>query len=244
MYTRLNTALLLSTVCLPLHAHAGEWGLGAAFAHMQAPQLSVSGETLGVPYVSYHGEHLNIDLLNASYWLFEADNFTVSLAGEFRFDGYQAKDSPSLTGMADRNPSFDTGLSMSHRDSVGELKLTWLADITGTHEGYETRLEYQVPHIINRLLIAPTLGISRLNSSLVDYYYGVRADETTITRAQYSGNATTNIYIELALGYVLSERMEFVSGFKYTWLGNNITASPIVEKNHETAAFTALQYKF
>ena len=119
-----------------------------------------------------------------------------------------------------------------------------LGDITGTHEGYEARAQYEVPYMVNRLLIAPAVGVSWLDDALVDYYYGVRVDEATSTRSQYTGGSTANVFVDFTMGYILSDRMELLAGIKYVRLGENIEASPIVDKNYETSAFSAVQYKF
>jgi outer membrane protein len=236
--------LLLTLACTSAPAAAGEWGLGAAVAHFQPPQRGIEGEFLGVPYVSYRGERLTVDVATASFSLVESGSLRFSLEGELRFAGYEAADSPALIGMADRDPALDAGFGVSHRSRWGEVKAVILGDISGTHQGYEVRAQYRRPYLIERLLIAPGFGVSRLNNRLVDYYYGVRADEVGMDRPQYDGIATTNLFVELALAYTLSDRLELLGGMKYVWLGDAIEASPIVDRAYDSNAFAALQYKF
>jgi outer membrane protein len=120
----------------------------------------------------------------------------------------------------------------------------YLGDITSTHEGYEARVEYQHPWMVGRLMIAPSIGVSRLDKSLVDYYYGVRINEATASRPYFKGRATSNTYFDIAVVYMLSDSLEWLGGVNYMLLGKNIEASPIVEQGHNVNAFTALMYKF
>lgn len=231
------------TLISPL-ASAGEWGLGVALAYYQPPLNGIEREFIGLPYITYQNEHLNIDLTTVSYTLLKSGKTQTSIAGEVRFEGYDPKDSPALTGMKKRNPSFDAGISVARPSMGGELQMMILGDITGTHEGYEARAQYQRPYILNRLLIAPAVGISWLDDALADYYYGVRSNEATSTRTRYAGNSTINTFIELAVGYAFDGRLELLGGVKAVRLGRNIEASPIVDKKYDTSAFSALLYKF
>lgn len=241
---RVAFLMIFGLAWMPRPGAAGEWGIGSAIAHFQPSQKGVQSESIGMPYVTYHGERLNIDLAAVSYTLFKSAEIQISMEGELRFDGYDPKDSPALAGMEKRKSSFDAGIGVARAGPWGVMKLIILGDITGTHEGYEARAQYEVPYMVNRLLIAPAVGVSWLDDALVDYYYGVRLDEATSTRSQYSGGSTKNAYVHLSLGYIISDSMELLAGLKLVRLGENIEASPIVDKKYETSAFSAVQYKF
>jgi outer membrane protein len=241
---RVAFLMIFGLAVMPRPGAAGEWGIGSAIAHFQPSQTGVRSESIAAPYVTYHSERLNIDLATVSYTLLKSAEFLISMEGELRFDGYDPKDSPALTGMEKRKSSFDAGVGVARAGEWGVMKIMVLGDITGTHKGYEARAQYEVPYMVNRLLIAPAVGVSWLDDALVDYYYGVRLDEATSTRSQYTGASTTNAYVHLSLGYILSDRMELLAGLKYVRLGENIEASPIVDKAYETSAFSAVQYKF
>lgn len=236
--------IIFGLALMPRYVSAGEWGAGAAFAHYRPPLNGVGSEFKSVPYVTYHGERLNMDLGTVSYTLFKSKEIQISMEGEPRFEGYDPKDSPALTGMEKRNPSFDAGIGMASAAMGGEMKIMILGDITRTHEGYEARVQYQIPYMVNRLLIAPAVGVSWLDSALVDYYYGVRLNEVTSTRSHYVGRSTTSTFVDLTMGYVLSNRLELLVGLKYVRLGKHIEDSPIVNKKYDASAFSALQYKF
>lgn len=236
--------MVVGLAITPFLASAGEWGIGAATGYFQPPQSGIEGQHLALPYFTYQGERLNIDLGAISYTLSQSEAIKISLEGELRFEGYEPDDSPALSGMEKRSPSFDAGIGVASPVLDGEMKVMILGDLIGTHEGYEARAQYQIQYMFNRWVFAPAVGVSWLDKSLVDYYYGVQQSETTPNRTYYSGNASTNPFVELGFGYSFSDHLELTGGVKYVRLGKRITASPIVDQEYDASAFSALQYKF
>ena len=236
--------MVVGLAMMPNMLSAGEWGIGVAAGYFQPPQSEVKGQHLALPYFTYQDEHLSIDLGAITYTLSQSEEIKISLDGELRFEGYEPDDSPALSGMEKRSPSFDAGIGVASPVLDGEMKVMILGDLTGTHEGYEARAQYQIPYMFNRWVLVPAVGVSWLDKSLVDYYYGVRQDETTPNRSYYSGNPSTNPFVELGFGYSFSNHLELTGGVKYVRLGKNITASPIVDQAYDASGFSALQYKF
>lgn len=236
--------LFIGLAVRPTLSTAGEWGLGAAIAYYQPPHNGVESESISLPFVSYQSERLNINLRAFSYRLFKFDEMQISLEGEIRLEGYDPDGNIALTGMEKRNPSLDAGVSVARNDAWGEMIFMILADMTETHEGYEARLLYQIPYRLKRLIFISAVGVGWLDNALVDYYYGVRLDEVSSTRSYYAGLSTTNTFVELSIGYDISDSLEFSAGLKVMHLGKSIEASPIVDKKYDTSAISSLQYRF
>ncbi len=223
---------------------AGEWGLGAAIVHYQSPLNGVDSEIASLPYITYQGENLNINLSTISYNLFHAEDVQIALEGELRFEGFNPSDSIALAGMEKRKHAFDAGGSFARVGSWGEMKFTLLGDITGTYHGYEARAQIQKPYMLNRWIFAPAVRIAWLDSAVVDYYYGVRLDEASDTRKHYVGHSTTSVFADFMVGYGFSDRLELLGGVKLIRLGDSIQDSPIVDKSYDASVFSALTYKF
>ena len=234
----------LITVITPAAAWAGEWGIGPAVATYQPPQAGLEREVLGVPYITYQGEHLGIDLGTVTWSLHDSPAFTMALQGEVRVDGYEPGDSDALAGMAERKPSFDAGMGFNHSAAWGVLDLVLLTDITGTHDGFEARATYQHPFMIDRWLLAPAIGMKWQDASLVDYYYGVRADEAGVGRPAYAGDDAANFFAEMSVGYVFSERIDIMVTLEAIRFDDSISNSPVVDRRNQTSIITALLYKF
>ncbi len=235
--------ILLTTVTIqPIIA--GEWGAGVAVATQQPPQIGVQHENLGAPFITYRGERLKVDFGAISYIMNDSDAFQIAIHGEFRFDGYEPKDSNALIGMTKRDPSFDAGVSLLHQANWGLVEIVLLNDITGTHDGFEAKTSYKYPIMSGQWLFVPSFGVSWQNESLVDYYYGIRADEVNTNRSVYSGYNARNLFAELAVGYAFSDKVELLAGFKYIQFDKSITDSPIISRDYQATAFTAFVYKF
>ncbi len=243
-YTLLILMLILSVALTPLPGMAGEWGLATALASQQAPQIGVQRENMGAPFITYKGSRLSLDVSSVSFTVLNTDIFSVSTIGELRFDGYEPGDSEALEGMAKRDHAFDAGFSLNAPTRAGQLKLSVLNDISNTHKGLEARVEFQKPFVVNRWIFAPAMGLSWQDAKLVEYYYGVRPEESTAERAAYTGENAINPFAEISVAYILSEKVELFAGLKYTEFDSAISNSPIVERNNQSTAITALIYKF
>ncbi len=236
-------AVLASTL-VPFDASAGEWGVGLGVALHQPPQKGADSEFDGGPFPFYDGNRLSLGFGSASYALANSERFRLAVEGQVRFEGYDPKNSIALAGMDKRRPSFDAGFSVGYSGAWGEAQLRLLNDLTGTHKGYEVSASYQLPFATGRWLVVPSIGFSWRSDELVDYYYGVRDAEARSDRPGYHGRATTNAAVGVNVGYTLSRRWQLVGGAEYVALGDNITDSPITEKDHTTSVFTALVFRF
>ena len=77
----------------------------------------------------------------------------------------------------------------------------------------------------------PSFSLRYLDSNNVDYYYGVKANETNEFTTQYQGKAALNATLGLSIATPI-----FLGGFTqvsldYTWYDSAITDSPLVEKD-------------
>jgi len=105
-------------------------------------------------------------------------------------------------------------------------------------------MTYSLPVTGRAWVFEPSLGVGWQSRDLVDYYYGVRGVETRPGRPAYSGGATSNAFAKLSLSYMLTSGWSVYGGGEYTYLGKNISDSPIVERRYETGVFLGLTYEF
>lgn len=230
---------LASNVCA-----AGEWGLGLGVAAQEQPQTGVDTQVVVLPFPSYEGERLSVGFGNIAYALTTTDRFRVAVEGQLRFDGYDPDDSDELAGMRERDFTLDAGFSVTSGGDWGVASLKAMADALGVHEGYEISATYAYPLTFERLTVVPSIGAHWLSSDLVDYYYGVRNDEATAARPAYSGKAVFNTSASLTAVYELSDSWEIIGGGQYTHLGDEITDSPIIERDREVILYSGIVYRF
>lgn len=238
-------ALVLTGLTLvTTDAAAGEWGLGVGVAVQQPPQAGASTETVVLPFPSYRGERLSLDFGSVGYALVNTDRVRFAVEGQLRFDGYDPKESTQLFGLHERDVTLDAGFSIATGDTWGIASVKVMADALGVHKGYEISASYQYPIRRGRWTLVPGITAKWPSEELVEYYYGVRPDEATPDRPAYSGKAVLNASAALNASYELTDSWELIGGAEYTRLGDGITDSPIIEKDHEVIMYSAIVYRF
>ncbi|NNJ73167.1 MAG: MipA/OmpV family protein, partial [Enterobacterales bacterium] len=173
-----------------------------------------------------------------------SDSMSLALHGEFRFDGYDPKDSLALQGMKERKQSFDAGISFNYSAIWGQTEIIYIADATDTHDGDELRLTYQYPYTSGKWLVVPSIGINWQDESLVDYYYGVTATEASAERPEYNGFKASNVFAQLSMGYQIDDDLKLLAGVKYSKFDDDILASPIISRSTQADVFAAVVYIF
>lgn len=237
-------ALACAAILASADSDAGEWGLGVGVAAQQQPQVGTDTQVVLFPFPSYEGERLSLGFGWGGYALTTSERFRVAIEGQLRFDGFDPDDSAELSGLQTRDLTLDAGFSITSGHDWGVLTFKALADALGVHEGYEISASYQYPMEFNRWTFVPTIALNWPSAELVEYYYGVRLEEATERRPAYEGGSVLNASAALNIGYALSESWEIIGGAEYTQLGDEITDSPIIEKDHEVIMYSAIVYRF
>ncbi len=236
--------VIAATILAPAVAQAGEWGIGVGVVRHGPAQQGADAELTGGPFPFYEGERLSFRFGSISYAIADVSGIRLALEGQPRFEGFDPTKSDALLGMHKRNPAFDIGFSLSSGGLWGQAQLRATADITGTHDGYEVSANYQYPIQSGRLTLVPSSSLDWRSKKLVDYYYGVRADESRAGRPAYIGRSGLSATVGLGVDYRLGEHWNVAAAADFTYLDDGIKDSPIIEKNHETSLFTALVYRF
>jgi len=168
--------------------------------------------------------------------------------GFFR-QGYDASDSNMLTGMKDRDSSFNLGLKLRTRTPVGTFIVSGGYDVTGKSDGFEGSLMYTtlLPLGSSKLRLYPEAGIDYWSKKVSDYYFGVNSDETTATRSQYSiGDGSMNYFLGYSAEYPLTKNWGLTHSLRKTWYDDQILDSPIVDddKASDLQILFGLTYDF
>lgn len=103
----------------------------------------------------------------------------------------------SLTGMASRDSGIDLGLAYRVRQSWGTLRAELVRDVGSASHGYEARLGYGYEWRSGPWSLQPDVTVSRRDARLNNYYYGVRANEATASRAAYAPGSGTQAQLGL-----------------------------------------------
>ena len=250
----ITTAMLL----LPGQTTAGEWRVGANLLAAQSPLVGEDGTVALLPVLAYKGEWFYANLGNpgisfftgssdfggVGYHLLKGEDFNIDLVGRIRLMGFDPDDTDELKGLHEREPGFDAGISARWDIGLGELNALLLTDISDRSNGQEVALSYAYPLHQGRWTLRPVVGLSWQSSDLVDYYFGVQSDETTISRPTYEGEATFTPFAVIETEYAFSEQTHLVGGLGVGRLGDGISDSPIIDRRNLAGGYLGLVYRF
>jgi outer membrane protein len=242
--------LLLSAIALTASTTAlaekpeSRWGLGLGAVISDQGYIGVSNEVTPVPVIYYQTENFQLLGPNFSYKLAEINDLAFNFTGQLRFDGFEEDDSDIFLGMEDRSGSFDLGLSVDYATSIGDFSVQFITDATNEHKGNEFSLTYSKSYNFETYSIKPYLTLTRQSEDIIDYYYGVRANEVTESRALYLGEATTNAEIGVQANWRVGQHHNFITYASYTAYGSEIKDSPLIDASGSANVIVGYMYVF
>lgn len=189
-----------------------------------------------LPIIGYRGDNFRVLGPFVSYDALQFSDVELTLQAAPRFQGFDDSDSYIFENMAERKFSMDAGLGLSYEKKDWKLGVSSMFDVLGRSKGYEVKLN--ISRVLRKgpLFFEPSLSMSYLDSNNVDYYYGVKADETNEFTVKYQGKSALNT----TLGFSVATPI-LLGGFTriaidYTWYDSAITNSPIVEDDTNLSA--------
>jgi outer membrane protein len=239
----LPLALLCTAAPAAAQQDPPRWTFGLIAADRDAPYTGLDEDLLVVPLVRFEGERFYLRGLRAGWRLVDTSSYELALIGQARFDGYDAKDSPFLVGMADRRASFDLGIASTWTSKkLGALELSAVADALDRSGGGELAASWNLLFRAGGWTVVPGTSLRWQSEDLVDYYYGVRAIEGVVGRPPYAGEAALTPDVSVLATLPFAKRWTFFVRASHAWLPSEITDSPIVDDDRSTAVFLGLGY--
>ncbi|MCF6301391.1 MAG: MipA/OmpV family protein [Proteobacteria bacterium] len=163
----------------------------------------------------------------------------VSLAG---LSGIAPQNIVSLE-LPDRDFAISLGLELLWNTSFGDIQVQANQDVSNTHNGGEVLLEYNKGWGSNRWQFQSSMGVEWKSSGLINYYYGLSNQSSTIDFS-YQGESTVNMFVGFLINYRISNHLNLVTNFRYKSFGSGITNSPLIEDGYTQSVFTGFFYSF
>jgi len=209
--------------------------------------LGINGEiykgydrrVIPLPLIGYRGDRLLVLGPFANYELFEAGNFDFTINVAPRFDGFDEGDSIFFTGMEKRKSSLDMGLGLVYENDNWKFQSRAMYDILGRSNGYEVTAQVGKVFRAGPLFFEPSVGVSYMDDSLVNYYYGVRKNEANAIRPAYQGKEVVNTTLGISFATPILFDGFTRAGIEYTWFESGITDSPLVNDDASLGVFIA-----
>lgn len=182
-----------------------------------------------LPIIGYRGDNFRILGPFVSYDAIQFSDIKMTIQASPRFQGFDDSDSYIFENMTARKFSMDAGLGLSYEKKDWKIGASAMFDVLNKSNGYEAKVYISRVFRQGPLFFEPSLTTSYLDSNHVDYYYGVKVDETNEFTSQYQGKSSLNTTIAFSVATPI-----LFSGFTrivvdYTWNDSAITNSPLVE---------------
>ncbi|TKB43843.1 MipA/OmpV family protein [Thalassotalea mangrovi] len=197
-----------------------------------------------IPVIGYRGESFTIYGPFASYDVFETDAIEVSLKLAPRFAGFDDNDSFIFEGMETRKFSMDAGVGVRWQKNDWRLDTQAMFDVLGRSNGYEVSATFGRVMNYGPFFFEPNVGVSYVSENMVDYYYGVRANEATVNRPFYQAKSALNPTLGLSFFTpVLWGGMTRI-GIEKTWFADTYADSPLTDESSRIDIFFAYSRRF
>lgn len=196
-----------------------------------------------VPVYLYEGKYAYLHGYRAGLKLYDAEDSRFDVFLSHRFEGFPYdKIPPGIAGMAERMPGADFGLSFQRNGAWGAVYSEYLHDISGASGGNELRLGYNYEWKNGNWRVRPQLMFAVRDSTMNDYYYGVRPGEATALRPAYRVGSGINTQLGLYGAYALTERWRLLAGVSATRWAKGVRNSPIIDNRVQVSTNLGLMY--
>lgn len=227
-------------------------GIGFTNSGTTRPYADADNAIAALPYFSYQKNDFYVSGLNLGYQITEDPDPYTAPELELRWDvllvprflGYKVEESAALEGLDDTDYSIHGGFSVTLLNGPLNLNAQLLTDVLGVSNGTEFSATVSKSFSFDKLSVTPALGINWQDSNLVDFYYGINANQTTENRGQFSGDSSLNANASVTAGYPISKSLLGIASVRSDFFGDAIADSPIVDRSTVTAATFGLVYSF
>ncbi|KHD08425.1 hypothetical protein PN36_20220 [Candidatus Thiomargarita nelsonii] len=235
----LSSPLLAASPYQTGNSWHGIIGLGVLFR--AEPYKEIDNSTWLLPHLIMRRGNFFIDGLKIGYHAAENTRGRFDFILTPRLEGFEAYD-----GMEDRDPSLDGGIAASWRQGTVEFKFSAVSDLLNKSSGKEITTSLAKTYILTRqlTLLTPSIGLKWQNDNFVNYYYGVKDSEARVNRPAYTGNATVNCIVAVNATYSLNKRSTLFADFEYERFGDDISDSPLVDKEQIFRVFLGYGWQF
>ncbi|KPJ91931.1 MAG: hypothetical protein AMJ53_10415 [Gammaproteobacteria bacterium SG8_11] len=218
--------------------------VGAGPYVQSQPYQAADPIVLPTPVIFFDNRLLYVRWTRVGLYVYGKQNWGISLTAQPRPWGYQAEDSGQLSGMAERQPSWEGGIALGGKNRLGFAEVTYFHDILDHSNGSLLRLEIGKTITRGRWFHIPSLFVIRYSDSMLNYYYGVRPQESTTLRPAYEAKADVNFALQHFFMYELNKSWFLSANIRIDYLASEITQSPIVDDQWMGSAMVSLLYKF
>lgn len=221
-----------------------KWELGAGVAVVQKPYRDIDVDVLPLPLFSYENRWIRASIPKVDLKFLSNESVTLSLRAKYAGDGYDADDSPFLTGMDDRKGGVWAGGAMIWKTGIADLSAEVLGEVSGYSKGSRAKLQAERRFASGTFGLTPRLAVEWVDSKFVNYYYGVKRSEVRVDRSFYEGSSAANFEVGMRMDYTLARRHTLFLDTSAIRFGSAIKDSPLVDNSSQTTVSIGYIYRF
>ncbi|HSN51987.1 MAG TPA: MipA/OmpV family protein [Woeseiaceae bacterium] len=124
------------------------------------------------------------------------------------------------------------------------FELKWYNEIFSDYGGPTTEFKVSLPREHSRGWFVPSVTVLHNSASHNRYYYGVSESEAARIPGldPYTPGASLNVRAGISTGYAINDQWLLSVSVNHEWLGSEITASPIVDKDSIWSGTVGIAY--
>lgn len=200
-----------------------------------------------IPLIDYEGEYVFVRGLTAGAYLYKDDASALSLNLSYLSQGFDAADNDerAMRRLDDRDSSMLAGVAYSLKTEWGVTELSFSADVLGVSDGFIADASYAYPFKLSFLKLKPVAGVEWTSGDYNDYYYGVDSGESLRSGlGRYDAGSGFSPYLGLSAKIGLTDNLDLMLGAKTKWLSEEITDSPMVDRDAKHSFTAGFTYSF
>ena len=218
------------------------WSMGLGVATRAPIYVGEQSRSIPFPLIGYEGERFYLEGASVGYRLIKSDSFTVKAHISVSTNGIDAdkfgrkelaQRGINRNSLEDRDFGADAGMTASWGTAIGIFQTDARADISNTSDGYQASLDYSMPCPIGDAIIMPGVGVTAYSSDLTNYYYGTLLEEVKRGVVNYKPGSATVPHASVTAIVPFVKKWTFVSSVSVDFLPNDITDSPLVNKDND-----------
>ncbi|NMP32432.1 MipA/OmpV family protein [Thalassotalea sp. M1531] len=174
------------------------------------------------------------------YSLFSDESQQVNLITEslfFKLDEDSQESGNMLDGINERKSSMEVGVEYFSILKKNDIRLKLLHDGLNRHNGTIATFEISRPFFTKHFMLVPGIAVSYVDDNAADYYYGVSREEVRSFRPEYHAKGSVISTVRVYLERPLNDSWSIVASGKYSYFGEGIADSPLVQGREDNYSF-------
>lgn len=199
-----------------------------------------------IPAISYIGDRVQIFGPGFQCGLLKWRNLVgLAVKGNYRLGAYDEEDSPTLSGLGNRQDTFMGGVGLQAFLPGGvDVSAGYEHDMLGRFNGGTAELGVEKAFQRGLFTLTPAVGLNWLTAELANYEFGVPTEKAEEGRPAYAPGAAMTVNYGLGLFIELRGAWRIIVRGNMANLPSDLTHSPIVDQSQVFSGFAAFNRLF